>query len=180
MVQIGPIKYDKEEEAILTRSLLLGILFGLPLGILLNYVLGFPTVPKQIPSDFLYLLSSLFAMLMSFLGFGWIVMIVLSVCFLKKKQQILSRQNIGRILFATIIAFPVLLFYAALIFSAVHVPFNTFFAWLGFTTLYWIGALLLFPFIILFIAIVGPDSKPGKILHRFIRRLERSVKENED
>jgi hypothetical protein len=177
MVQIGPIKYDKAEEAILTKSLLLGTFLGLLLSIPLNYMLGFPTMPKQIPTSFPEQVASLFLTFISFLGFGWIITILLSLYFFRTKQRT-QFKDIYRILFASFIFFPILLLYVALVFSAILIPFNTFFAWLGYMTLYWIGALLFFPFLVLFIAIVGPDSRPGKALRRLICDLKRSSSRN--
>jgi len=170
MVQIGWVKFKKEEETVLTRSYILGLFLGLLFGIPLNYALGFPTMPKQITSSFLEQLVSLFLTLMSFEAFGWVSTILLALYLLKKNQRDISKTDVSRILSASIILFPVLLFYTALIYCAIVVPLNIFFAWLSFRTLYAIGALLFFPFVILFIAIIGPDSKPGKALRRFIHR----------
>lgn len=180
LVKIGWVRFRKEEEVILVKSYLLGSFLGLLLGFALNYVLGFPTMPKQLPNSLLKQLASLSLTFMSFLGFGWIAMILLSLYFFKKGQWVKSEKDAYRILSSSFILFPVLLFYVASIYCTILIPFNTFFAWLGFRILYGIGALLFFPFMILFIAIFVPDSKPGKALRRSIRRLKRSIRKGRE
>jgi MFS family permease len=180
VVQVGWVKFSKEEESILVKSYLLGLFLGLLLGFAFNYLLDFPTMPKQLPSSFLEQLASSFLTSISFEGFGWITTILLFLYFFRKKQQSQFERDVYRILSASFILFPVLLFYAASIYCAILIPFNTFFAWLGFRILYGIGALLFFPFMILFIAIFVPDSKPGKALRRSIRRLKRSIRKGRE
>lgn len=176
MVQVGWVKFNKEEEVILVKSYLLGLLLGLLLGFALNYLLGFPTMPKQLPSNFLEQLASWFLTSMSFEGLGWITTILLFLHFFRKRQQ-RGFEDVYRILSASFILFPVLLFYAASIYCAILIPFNTLFAWLGYRVLYGIGALLFFPFMIIFVAIFVPDSKPGKALRNFSSRSKKRREE---
>jgi hypothetical protein len=180
VVQVGWVKLNKEEEVILVKSYLLGLLLGLLLGFALNYLLGFPTMPKQLPSSFLEQLASSFLTSMSFEGLGWITTILLFLHFFRKRQQCRFEGDVYRILSASFILFPVLLFYAASIYCAILIPFNTFFAWLGYRVLYGIGALLFFPFMIIFVAIFVPDSKPGKALRTFLSRSKRGGKKERE
>jgi hypothetical protein len=51
MAQLAPLTYEKREERVLVRSFLTGIFLGLPLGILVNLLLGFPTINVAVPVD---------------------------------------------------------------------------------------------------------------------------------
>jgi len=174
-LQIGPVKYDEIEGMILANALLLGFLIGLPSGIITNYMLGFPTVPspEQPPTDFLGWTTLSFVVIMSIESLSLLITTGLCVLLLKKYEAKYSVKTVGKFLLAIFVFFPVLVIYVALVFSAVIVPFNYAFPWLGFVKIFWIGALLLLPFMILFGAIIMPESPAGKFLRRLIRKLRR-------
>lgn len=180
MIQIGPIKYNKDEEAILARSFFLGILIGIPLGIFVNYLYGFPTIHTQTPENFLGWTIMLLAFIMSLLIVPTIATAMFFILFLIRKERSNFLRYFTRAVWAVLTFFILLPVYIAVTSSAILVPFNSFlyplFGEKWMLTLHALGGLVTVPFIILFIAIIGPDSKPGKALRRFIRRSKRRRK----
>jgi len=177
MVQIGPIKYNKSEEAILTRSFFIGVFLGVPLGILVNYLFGFPTIHTQTPTSFLGWTRMLFTFFISFLIVPCILTTVSLILFLRKKERLNASQHFFKAFWSVIMFFLFLPIYTAITSSAILVPFDTFlyplFGEKWMLTLHAFSGLIVVPFIILFIAIIGPDSKPGKALRNFIGRLRK-------
>ena len=161
-MQIGPIKYKKTEEWTLVISLILGMFFGLPLGILLNYGLGFPIIPKQTPSDLLGWFIMSFTLPMGLCSLWWVLTLIFAVLFYKKKNLLKSRYALGKILLFWLL-FPVMFIYGALIHSILIVPIayslSSLDPLVGFGVLRLIGFSIMIPFIILFMAIISPDVR---------------------
>ncbi len=179
-MRIGPVKYEKVEEGILLRSFILGMFFGLPLGLLLNYMLGFSIIPKQAPSDLLGWFIMAFTVPMSWCSLWLVLTIILAFLFCKKRNLFKSWYDVGRILLAWLL-FPAVLMYTALIFSVFMFPVDVFLVpfldpLVGAGVLRLIGLIIMIPFMFIFIAIVLPDSKPRKMLNRSFRRLKRKIR----
>lgn len=179
-LEIGPVKYDETETEVVVKSLLLSYLVGFPSGILPNLVLGFPAVPKpdQIPTDFIGWATTIFLILLSLESLCIPISLGFCLSLLKASRIEYSLKSIGECLLAMFVFFPVLFLYAAIVFSAVVVPFNRAFSWLGPVKLYWIGALLFLPFVILFGISIMLDSPARKFLRRYIRKSRRRHLEN--
>ena len=176
MVQIGPIKYNKDEEAILTRSILLATFVGFPLSLLLSYWFNLLTNPRLAPSDSFGWAAFYFRIGSVVMVTCWGITVVTSLSFYKKRRKLNSKRNIGRIIFASLLV-PMTLTYMFLFLGFIFVPLSAFLIpYLDPIAIWGIGALVFFPFLILFIAIVGPDSKPRKILNRSFRRLKRKMR----
>lgn len=169
-MQIGPVKYSKMEENILVLSFLLGMVIGLPLGILMNYMLGFPTIPKTAPNGFIDWFIVSFTLPLSWFCLWWLFAILLMVWFYRRKDLLKSRQDIARI-FLVQFMFPCLLLYMALVFSLIIIPIDYSLSFLdpivlpGVLRL--IGLLVMLPFMVIFIAIVSPN---------FRKRMKRKLK----
>lgn len=177
-LKIGSVKYDKIETVILGKSFLSGLLIGFPSGIFLNYIFGFPTLPKLeqalAPTDLLGWTITLFITGISF-GSLWLVTTVgLYLLLMRRHGVSYSLNNVGRFLLAIFVLFPVLITYIALIVSAIIMPFSYAFSWLGFVKLFWLGMLLFLPFAILFGATIMPDSPAGKFLRHRMRVLRKN------
>jgi len=139
-------------------------------------MLGFPAIPKQMPtniSDWFVMLTMLFG---SILGFWWILSTLLSFFFYKRKPMILSRRNIVRILFFTMLV-PCMIIFVPFIFSIFFVPLYSFlYPSLSSHLISAIGFILFLPFVFLFIAIVLPNSKARKTINHSYRRLKRKMR----
>jgi len=148
---------------------MLGLFIGLPLGILVNYALGFPTLPNlgQVPSDFwgwVIILSSWMGSVVS----SWFTLTaILWFLFYKREGLISSWHDIGKIIWGLFICFPVMFGYTILVFSAFFVPLEYATPWLSSVKRWALGLLLFFPFVFLFFVIFLPDQKPRKLLIRF-------------
>ena len=166
MVQIGLIKYDKDEEAILGRSFLLGMFVGIPLSILINYFYGFPTFPRQPSYGLLGWAATFFTLFMSFLIIPYIVTITFLVLFLREKEKADSARHFYRAFWALLVLLVLIPLYVAVT-SALLVPLWSLASELSggrwFMTLTSLAEL---PFVALLLAIILPDSRPGKALRR--------------
>lgn len=169
-MQIGPVKYAKTEENLLVKSFVIGMVLGLPLGILANYMLGFPTIPNKAPNGFVDWFVVSFTLPLSWLCLCWLFAIILSVWFYKRGDMLKSRRDIAKILLAQLM-FPILLLYVALIFSLILIPIDYSLSFLdplvlpGVLRL--IGLLVMLPFMVIFIAVVSPDFRK-----RMMRKLK--------
>jgi hypothetical protein len=165
-MQIGPVKYSKKEETIFFTSYLLALPLGLPIGIVLNYLVGFPTLQESIPKDFLKNFVFFFIWL-NRLEIVWFLVAMSVVLFRSRKGRNLnSLRDIGKIVWALFVVFPVLNLYVVLIMSAFFIPLYSATSWLSPVRQYWLGALLFLPFLFLFMLIFLPDQKPRKITVR--------------
>lgn len=171
MVKIGPVEYDKEEENILGRSFLLGVLIGFPLGIFANYLVGFPKISGQPPDGFLGWTSLFFVLIMRFLIMPCILTMIIVVLFWRKEKKLNTRHFI-RTLWSILIFFLILPLYAIITYSALDALLGGTLA----TTSYVLFTLLVTPFVALFLAVFLPESRIGKALRRCIRRSWRSGK----
>jgi hypothetical protein len=179
MVQIGPIKYDKDEEVILATSFLSGIFSGLLFGLPLGHMLGFLENPPAIGDSFGWTVVFLKVGIV-LMSIGWPTTIITSLLLCKRKHKSSSRRDIDKFLFASLLV-PITTIYTFLVAGFIGTPIDALLVpYLGPIATWGIGALVFFPFLILFIAIIGPDSKPGKALRRFIRRLKRGGKKERE
>lgn len=92
---------------------------------------------------------------------------------LKRRGLTFSLNNLAKSLLLVLVFFPVLILYVALIFSAIIVPLNYTLSGIGFIGIFWIGAVLFLPFVILFGAVLLPDSPAGKWLRRSLRKIRK-------
>jgi hypothetical protein len=154
----------------LVLSFVFGMIFGLPLGILMNYLLGFPTIPKTAPNGFIDWFVVSFTLPLSWLCLWWLFAILLMVWFYSRRDLLKSKRDVGRILLAQSM-FPAVLLYTAFIFSLIIIPIDYSLSFLdplvlpGVLRL--VGLLVMLPFIVIFIAIVSPN---------FRKRIKRKLK----
>jgi L-cystine uptake protein TcyP (sodium:dicarboxylate symporter family) len=172
MVQIGPVKYSKEEEHVLARAFLLGVSLGIPLGILINYLTGFPIIHTQAPNDFYGWTTLFFTFFMSFLTLPIILTMIFFVLFWRKNEK-LHLQTLKKAFWSVLVFLFFLPSYVTITYSGLIAVLGEGVATL-FSTLF---TLLITPFVILFLAIFIPESRPGAVLYRFIRRLRKRNKQ---
>lgn len=153
--------YDKQEENAIVASFILGLLLGLPVGALINFAMGLPTFPKQMPNSFFNVLIFLLTTLLSFSSV-WIITttISLTVLFMREKR-VDSWQVISRVFWVILIFFPLLIGYVSLTGSIIFPPLNDFLLKHGFRLIavHSYALLAATPFVLLYIAIVLPDSR---------------------
>jgi len=172
-MKLGPVMYSKEEETIIGRSFLLGMIFGVPLGVFVNFVLGFPTIPEQMPTGLFDQFIMFTLLLTSILGFWWLLSTALSFIFYNAKALTLSWRNIGRILFA-MLTIPYIIIFVPFVYSAFFVPmYGLLYPSLPILLVRTLGFILFLPFVLVFIAIVMPESKARKSINRLFRRLKK-------
>jgi L-cystine uptake protein TcyP (sodium:dicarboxylate symporter family) len=171
MVQIGPVRYNEEEERALVRAFLLGLLLGIPLGVFLNYLYGFPTIHMQTPNDFLGWTSLFLRFLISFLALPCMLTTILFCSFWKKTRK-LNLRVLSKALWSILVFLFFLPSYVALTYSALKVMLGEQTAMIGYT----LFTLLVTPFVILFLALFIPESRPGAVLYRFLHRLRKRNK----
>jgi hypothetical protein len=173
-MQIGPIKYSKDEEALLGRAFAVGLLVGVPVGLFVNFILGFPMFPRQMPVDFLDWFFTGVKLLGSLVGFWWILSTVLSLVFYHRSKKLVSSWQKGlRAMFAMMLI-PFIVLYVAFVFSIISVPVNLFLLPLVPSPLIRALSYLLFlPFVIFFVAVLLPETYVGRRLRRFLHRLKR-------
>lgn len=159
--QIGPIKYDKHEEKIFTKSLYLSILIGSPLGILINFLLGFPTVPKKAPINIIEWVTVDVLSITCIFGIWWILIMGASSFLLYKSERgITSWRIVGKNLVSFIIILIGLLCMISVL-TIIYLPLDAFL--LQFYSPYatfWYGILVATPFVILFLYIALPHLRP--------------------
>lgn len=175
MVQIGPIKYNKEESVVLGRSFLLGIFLGIPLGIFINYLFGFPSIPAKAPEGFIGWTITFILIFLSFSTALYAVTAVFLGLFLKKRRM-LNPKRFLKVLWPPIVFFIILPIYVSIAYSATISLQNALNTMTGVRWTHTISTILATPFVILFLAIFIPDSRPGAVLYRFIRQLKKSSK----
>jgi len=166
-VQVGPVKYSKAEEKILLKSFILSLLIGLPSGMLLNFAMGFPTLTRQVPTEFSGWVLFLSSWLVSVAGIWFSVATILHFLFYKKARLLNSWSDVGRVVWVLFVFFPVMFVYIILVFSAIFVPLEYATPWLSPIRQYWLGFLFFFPFVFLFFVVFLPDQKPRRLLGRF-------------
>jgi hypothetical protein len=169
MVQILTTKYTKEEERIIAISGLSGTFAGLLLGVLLSYWIGFftnldPAITDPIGWAALLLkIGSIIVAICAATTFA------ICVSFSKNSiQKALKRMIPG------ILLFPLIISYTFLVMWLVFVPLNILLLqYLSPFLVTSVGALVFFPFVVVFVAFVMPDTPVGKALRRFVRRLKK-------
>lgn len=173
-MQVGPIKYSKAEERIFFKSIVLGILLGLPVAVIPNYMLGFPTLITQAPNNFVGWVMALSSFLASMIWAWFLIAIFACFTYYRKEKMLDSWHSTAKIIWIFIVYFPIMFSYTILIFSALFVPLNYATPWLNPIRQYWLGCLLFLPFVFLFFATFLPDQKPRKILHQIWLILKRT------
>jgi len=165
-MQIGSVKYSKKEEAIFFKSFLLGLMLGLPPGIILSYILGFPAIPKQFPNDFQSWFIFLSLWLAELASLWFVATVTLYFIYYKREKMFNSRLDIFKIFLSILIFFPILFLYVIVVMSAIFVPLYSAASWLSPIRKYWLGAVLFLPFLFLYMLIFLPDQRPRKIIAR--------------
>jgi hypothetical protein len=162
------MRYTKEEERIIAVSGLLGTFTGLLLGVLLSYWIGFFTNLDLATTDliqwagFLLKIGSIIVTICATVAF--------TVCILLSRNLI---QEAVKRMIPGILLFPLIISYAFLIMWLVFVPLNALLLQhLSPFLVASVGALVFFPFVVVFVALVMPDTPVGKMLRRFVRRLK--------
>jgi len=172
-MQIGPIKYGKSEEMILFKSMMLGIFLGLPLDMLLNYLLGFPMVAKGSPTDFWGWVVFISSWMGSICSLWFLITTAFCFLFYSKEGLISSWRDIVKVVWALLIFFPVLFTYTAFIVIAIFVPLDYATPWLSPVRRLGLSFLLFLPFLFLFVLIFLPDQKPRKLVNQLWLVLKR-------
>jgi hypothetical protein len=169
MVQILTVEYTKEEEKILAISGLLGTFSSLLIGVLLSYWTGLFTNLNLTATDligwtvFLLKIGSIMVTICLTTTFAACILLC------QKGNYTLSLQEVGKRMIPGISLFPLSMIYAFLVMGLVFVPLNAFLLqYLSPFLIMSVGALVFFPFMIAFAAILLPDTPAGKALRRFL------------
>jgi hypothetical protein len=162
-MQVGPIKYNKEEEKAFFKALVLGWVAGLPLGILLTYFAGF----LKYPPDFGMRFVSSLLLAVNIGGISMLFSTISCLILFKRRGLLHSLRDAAKVIWAFLIASPVLWIYVASVTSLVISPLFDATSWLNPARQYWLGALVFLPFLFLFMLIFLPDQKPRKITYHF-------------
>jgi len=167
-MQIGPIKYNQEEERIFFKSLLLGFLSGLPFGLLIIYLNGFPQYQGGVLNRFAFS----FFLLTEVESVPLLITAVLCLSYFKTGKLLRSWRDIPRIIWVLIIIFPVLSLYIAFFMSLLIFPLFDLASWLSPAKQYWLGALLFLPLFFLFMLLFLPDQRPRRIVSHLLHVYE--------
>lgn len=180
MVRIFNVEYNKEEEKIVAVSGLSGALVGLLIGGLLSYWIGFFTNLNLATTDliewavFLIKLGSIMVTMCCVVTFT-ISILLCRIGNCANSMQARKKMIRGALLF------PLIMAYAFLVMGIVFIPLDAFLLqYLSPFLIVSVGALVFFPFAIIFLAVVLPDTPAGKGLRRFIRRLGRGGKKERE
>jgi len=169
-MRIGSVEYEKDEVAIIARAFIIGLLIGLPLGAIVNYALGFPTIPGHTSTDFFEWVSVFFSTSMSLFGLWWVITMIFTFVSYSKQELLESFRSVGKVLLAMIL-FPAILMYMALILGLFIVPVAYFLSSMDPLVLPIvlrpIALFIILPFMIIFFALVFPD---------FRKRIRRQLK----
>lgn len=167
-MQIGPLKYNKDEERIWALSLVLGILIGFPLGITTNYVVNLPPfsdlgLPPFSVTPSLSVVAgwiTKFFLLLSFVSIWWWLVMVTCLLFLYRKRKLLnSWRDVGRSIFSTTFI-PFNTVYVSIIGGVILPPLNTFLLeFYTFIGVYSICMLVFLPFVLLELYIIFPHLR---------------------
>ena len=156
-MQIIPADYGKEEERVFAKSLILG-LFGIPLGFVIAISFGF--LNKEVPQDpigWLVVSAPLYATVFTF---WWLATIICSFGFWSRERKKGSWKNLKRVLSPTLVI-PLLWLYVSFLFAFIFNPFNSFFLqYYNPISVFWLGALVFLPFMLMFVYVVIPHSRP--------------------
>lgn len=176
-MRIGWVEFNKEEERLVTQALLFGVFVGFTSGTLFYLVQILPMIPRQPPENTLELGRIIVWPFAILTIAGWFTSIPFACVRYIRSGERRSTVRLARIAGVLFFAFPTSSVYIALVFLLVILPFEGFLSQsLGRRTLFPIGLLLVFPFVVLFIAVVMPDSKPRRILNRSFKKLRRKMR----
>lgn len=171
-MQVMHVKYSEKEEKILFIAFIFGALLGLPIGVTVNYLLGFLKSSGQVPTDF-YGWVLWFLCLISKIGIFWLAITAILIFLCYKKERLLnSWYDVGKILWFLFIFFPVMFSYVSLVYVSIFIPLSNTTPWLSPIKEYWLHFFLFLPFVYLFFVIFLPDQKPRKDLIRFLHILK--------
>lgn len=166
--EVAPIKYEKSERQILVRAFLSGMFLGMPFGIVVNYLLGFPTINVKVPLDSIGWAVFFFRFFTSFLLVPAVLTTVLIILFLKEKRMLGLRQFL-REFWTVVVFFIILPLYVDMTYVALDTMVGGKLAQMSYS----LFTLLVTPFVVLFFAILVPQSRTGRALRRFISRVGR-------
>ena len=169
VIQIGPLKYVKKEESTVIASFISGFLVGGPMGLALSMSIGILKRMTSPPS------GTGWAPVL--LGTTWVLMLICwavaatTSVLVSKKNRFHSKREIGKMLFGTVLV-PLSWLLIILIIGLISAPideiiFNSF----GVSSTYTIDVLVFLPFVMLCVAIIVPDSRPGKALRRLAHNM---------
>lgn len=176
-MRVGWVKFSKEEEKLYTQSLFFGTFSGFTVGTFVFILTVLPAIPRKPPENLLEWMRILFVLFAILTAFGWLTSTAFAYLRHVSDKGRGPSLRFSRIAVAIFVTFPAVLTYAALVSLLVLIPFNDYFSqWLSPGALYSLGMMLVFPFVILFIAIVLPDSRPRKILNRSLRKIRRAIR----
>jgi hypothetical protein len=97
-MHIGPIKCDKEEERIIVKSWISGILVGVPLAVIT--AIFFNLIQRGIPQYPFGVFASIMPFFICLVTFWWLATTIFSLIFWRKADAT-SWRNVGRRLFPT-------------------------------------------------------------------------------
>jgi hypothetical protein len=161
-MRIGSIEYGKNEVTIIAKAFSIGLLLGLPLGAIVNYALGFPTIPKHLPTDFFEWVAVFFSTSMSLFGLWWVIAMIFTFVSYSTQELLQSFRSVGKVLLAMIL-FPAILMYMALILGFLIVPVAYFLSSMDPLVLPIvlrpIALFIMLPFMVVFFALVFPDFR---------------------
>jgi hypothetical protein len=171
MIQIGPLKYIKKEESTVLASFVLGFLVGGPVGLVFSMSIG--VLKKVAP------VSSSTGWTLVLLGATWILMLtcwtvaVVTSVLVSRRNGFQSKREIGKMIFGTVLV-PLSWLLIVSVIGLVSTPIDELiFISFGISSTYTIDFLVFLPFVVLCVAIIIPDSRPGKALRRFIHHWRR-------
>ncbi|RLC79247.1 MAG: hypothetical protein DRJ03_23825 [Chloroflexi bacterium] len=158
IIQIGPMKYSKEEEKIIAKSWAAGMIVGIPTGIVSGLFFGlfYKSAPQGILEIFL-----VDTIVLGYVCFWWwIATFIFTILFWKRSRKLNSKENIKRCLFTTVIV-PLIWGYIDPIMTFIYTPlFRFLLQYYSPYGTFWIGAGVFLPFVLLFIYVVFPHLRP--------------------
>lgn len=176
MLQIGPLKYVKEDERTIMASILIGAVFGIPSGLLLSYLTGFLINPKFDLGDY-------FGWTIFFLRVGFVLVatcwaIAIGVCMVscRKRSKDEPPRQTSRIVLGTVFL-PLTITYTLLVLGLVNTSIDALLQRFGFSHTYAVSVLVSIPFLLVYVAVFIPDSPIGKALRRFLHPAKRSKRQ---
>jgi hypothetical protein len=175
MIQIGSMKYIKKEEGTVVGSLIFGLAFGLLPGAYLSYSAGFFKKVTFGETDISGVQIALLRISFVVTLACWLAGII-SCILLSRRNGFRSAGEIRKMITGTLLI-PLTLALAFLVFIFITVPVDAFlFSRFGISSSVTIDMLIFSPFVILFVAAVVPDCKPGKAIRRFVRHRRKHEK----
>jgi hypothetical protein len=170
MVRLLTVKYDKEEERVLLTSNVLGVLVGIPTGVLIGYLIGlFNNLKVATASStgwtMLWLQTGLIIV-----PICWMATLATSL-YLNNKENPSDSMQTRKMVPGTLI-FPLTIGYGFLVTGLVIFPLvDLLTPYITATIAMLVGLVVLFPFVIMMIALILPETPAGKSLRRRAHRV---------